>query len=145
METINKIQEELIQDFQTLGDGFEQYSYLIELSAMLPPLSEEKKTEERIVKGCQSHVWLDMYTEEGAFYFDADSDTFIIKGILYLLRRMFYGQPLAEVAEAEITLFAETELYATFENDRQKGISYVIGSMKEFAAEQSRSSLCKTQ
>lgn len=145
MKNINTIQKEFIQDFQTLGDGFEQYSYLVELSAMLPPLSEEKKTEERLVKGCQSHVWLDMYTEDGAFYFDADSDTFIIRGILYLLRRIFCGQPFAEVAEAEITLFTETELYATFENDRQKGIGYVIQSIKDYAREQERGPLGNPQ
>lgn len=145
MENINTIQKEIIQDFQTLGDGFEQYSYLIELAAMLPPLSEEKKTEKRLVRGCQSHVWLDMYTEDGAFYFDADSDTFIIRGILYLLRRIFNGQPCAEAAEAEITLFAETELYATFENDRQKGIGYVIQSIKDYAREQEMGPLGNSQ
>ncbi len=141
MNKIDEIQQELIQDFQTLGDGFEQYAYLIELSALLPPLPEDKKTDEAAVKGCQSHVWLDMKAEDGAFYVDADSDTFILKGILYLLRRMFQGQPLSDVANAKITLFTQTELMQTFENDRQKGIGYIIRTMQDFAA----GTLCKTQ
>lgn len=136
MNKIRAIEQELIQDFQTLGDGFEQYAYLIELSALLPPLPEDMKTDDRAVKGCQSHVWLDMRSEGGSFHVDADSDTFIIKGILYLLRRMFNGQPLAAVAEAEVTLFSETDLMETFENDRQKGIGYIIQTMQDFARNQ---------
>lgn len=135
MNEIERIQKELAQDFVSLGDGFEQYAYLIELSGMLPPLAPEKKTDDRAVRGCQSHVWLDMRADNGCFYVEADSDTYIIKGILYLLRRIFSGQPLSQVANADITLFSETELMETFESDRQKGIGYVIRTMQNFAAE----------
>ncbi len=135
MNNINQIQEELIRDFQSLGDRFDQYAYLIELAGMLPPLAPEKKTEDRVVKGCQSHVWLDMSVQNGTFHVDADSDTYIIKGILYLLRRMFEGQPLPEVADAVITLFSETELMETFETNRQNGIGHIIKTMQDFAAE----------
>lgn len=145
MSKIDSIQKELIKDFQALGDGFEQYAYLIELSALLPPLPDEKKTDERAVKGCQSHVWLDMRAGEGKFYVNADSDTFIIKGILYLLGRMFNGQPLDQVAESEIVLFSDTDLMETFESDRQKGIGYVIKTMKEFAKEHMDAPLCEPQ
>lgn len=134
MNEIERIQEELIRDFLSLGDGFDQYAYLIELSGMLPPLSAEKKTQDRVVRGCQSHVWLDMRKEDGRFHVEADSDTFIIKGILYLLRRMFEGQPLHLVACTAVTLFSKTELMETFESDRQKGIGYVIKAMQDFAA-----------
>lgn len=118
---------------QTLGDGFEQYAYLIELAALLKPLDEAKKTDEHAVKGCQSHVWLELRAENGLFYAEADSDTFIIKGILYLLQKMFNGQPLADVAATDISLFAETELMETFESGRRKGIGYVIREMQQFA------------
>ncbi|MBR4157549.1 MAG: SufE family protein [Oscillospiraceae bacterium] len=135
MDEIESVQRELIGEFQGLGDSFEQYAYLIELAALLPQLPPEKKTAERVVKGCQSHVWLDMRAENGVFRFDGDSDTFIIKGVLYLLRRMFDGQPLADVAAAKLTLFEETEIMETFETDRQKGIGYVVQTLQRFAAE----------
>ena len=136
MDEIERLQRELIGEFQGLGDGFEQYAYLIELSALLPSLPPEKKTEERAVKGCQSHVWLDMRAENGLFRFDGDSDTYILKGILYLLRRLFDGQPLAAVAAARLAIFSETEIMATFGPDRQKGIGHVVRAMQRFCAEQ---------
>ena len=134
MNEIERIQKELAEEIVSLGDSFEQYAYLIELAALLPPLPPEKRTEERVVKGCQSHVWLDMHDKNGVFYAEADSDTFIIKGILYLLQRMFNGQPCTQVAAADITLFDQTELMVTFEADRQKGIGYIIKTIKQFAA-----------
>ena len=82
MSEIETAQAALIREFQELGDGFEQYAYLIELAALLPPMAPEEKTEERLVRGCQSHVWLALRSENGRFYATADSDTFIVKGVL---------------------------------------------------------------
>lgn len=134
MDEIESVQRELIGEFQGLGDGFEQYAYLIELAGLLPPFPPEKKTDERAVKGCQSHVWLDMRAEDGLFFLEGDSDTYIIKGILYLLRRLFDGRPLGAVASARLTIFEETEIMATFGADRQKGIGYVVRTIRDFAA-----------
>jgi cysteine desulfuration protein SufE len=136
MSEIDVAQEALIREFQELGDGFEQYAYLIELAVLLPAMAEEEKTEERLVKGCQSHVWLALRSENGRFFVDADSDTFIVKGVLYLLKKLFDGQPLAEVAAAKVRFLEETEITATFGPDRQKGLGYVIAAMQRFAAEQ---------
>ena len=137
MNYIDTLQEQIVRDFQEMGDGFEQYAYLIELSVNLPALPEEKKTEDRLVKGCQSHVWLDMRAEDGIFSFDADSDTLILKGVLYLLRDIFNGQPLSEVAGTRVWFFEQTEIMATFDADRQKGIGYIIRELQHFAEEQS--------
>ena len=134
MNRIDALQEGIVRDFQELGDGFEQYAYLIELSVNLPPLAEERKTEDRLVKGCQSHVWLDMRAEEGRFCFDADSDTLILKGVLYLLREIFCGQTLDEAARARIWFFEQTEIMATFDADRQKGIGHIVRALQSFAA-----------
>lgn len=136
MNHIDTLQEQIVSDFQEMGDGFEQYAYLIELSVNLPALSEEKKTGDRLVKGCQSHVWLDMRAKDGIFSFEADSDTLILKGVLYLLRDIFNGQPLSEVAEARVWFFEQTEIMATFDADRQKGIGYIIRELQNFAREQ---------
>ena len=136
MSEIETAQTALIREFQELGDGFEQYAYLIELAALLPPMAPEEKTAERLVKGCQSHVWLALRSENGRFYATADSDTFIVKGVLYLLKKLFDGQPLAEVAAAKVRFLEETEITATFGPDRQKGLGYVIAEMQRFADEQ---------
>ena len=135
MNRIDELQEKIVSDFREMGDGFEQYAYLIELSVRLPGLAEERKIEERLVKGCQSHVWLDMRAENGVFDFDADSDTLILKGVLFLLRDIFSGQPLDAVANARVWFFEKTEIMATFDADRQKGIGYIIRAMQSFAAE----------
>ena len=135
MHEIETVQRRYIAEFNGIGDAFEQYAYLIELSALLPPLPPEKKTPERAVQGCQSHVWLDLHAEAGVFTFDADSDTYILKGVLYLLRQILGGAPLAEVAAAKITLFEETEIMATFEIDRQKGIGAILQAIRRFAVE----------
>lgn len=135
MNQINEIQEKIVSDFLEMGDGFDQYAYLIELSVQLRGLPEEKKTDDRLVKGCQSHVWLDMCMEDGAFFFDGDSDTLILKGVLFLLQDIFGGQPLEEVAKAKIWFFDQTEIMATFDADRQKGIGFIIRTMQDFASE----------
>lgn len=134
MGRIDELQQEIVDDFELMGDGFGQYSYLIELSVTLPPLPEEKKTEDRVVKGCQSHVWLDMRVENGVFSFDGDSDTLILKGVLVLLQSIFNGQPALEVAEAKVWFFEKTEIMATFDADRQKGIGYIIRTIQARAA-----------
>ena len=137
MSRIDERQDKIIRDFLEVGDAFDQYAYLIELSVMLPGLPEEKKTEDRLVKGCQSSVWLDMRAQNGIFEFDADSDTLILKGILYLLRDILNGQTAEEVARADIRFLAETDIMTTFGSDRQKGIGYITRKIKRFAAESS--------
>ena len=115
----------------------EFYAYLIELSVALPPLDEEHKTDDRLVKGCQSHVWLDMRVKDGAFSFNGDSDTLILKGVLYLLREIFNGEPPDAVAAAKARFLEQTEIMATFDADRQKGIGFIIRHIQRFAAEHS--------
>lgn len=135
MKTIDEIQKQIIDDFHEMGDSFEQYAYLIELSCTLPPMDDSQKTPERMVDGCQSHVWLDIRHEDGFFQFDADSDTLIVKGVLYLLEELFNGQNPEDVAKAEITFLRETAIMDTFESDRQKGIGYVLKTLQTKAAE----------
>ncbi len=133
MQTIQEIQSEIIRDFNEIGDGFDQYSYLATLSFQLPSLPEEKKTKERLVEGCQSRVWLDMERRDGRFYLAADSDTMIIRGILKLLTDLLSGQPLTDVAQAEITFLKETAIMESFALSRQKGIGYIIGAIRAAA------------
>lgn len=132
MKTINEIQDAIVADFQSIGDSFDQYSYLIELSCAHQGLDEAKKTEDNLVEGCQSSVWLDMRCENGLFYFSSDSNTLILKGVLYILEQMLCAQPLKDVAEADISFLQRTSILDTFESDRRKGIGFVIAKLKNY-------------
>ena len=102
MADIRALQDQIIRDFQRLEDPFDQYTYLLALSARLPVMSEERRAALTPVAGCQSHVWLDVRREGELLVFDADSDTMLIRGILCLLQQVLSHQPPAEVAEAEL-------------------------------------------
>lgn len=133
MRSIQEIQQDIISDFSEIGDSFDQYAYLIELSCAHVPMPEKDKTPDRVVEGCQSQVWLRTFHTDNMFSFSSDSNTLIIKGVLFLLEKILNGQTCADVANAEITFLQETEIMATFESDRQKGIGYVIKSLKKAA------------
>ncbi len=134
MESILEKEQRFIKDFNEIGDAFDQYAYLIELSCLLPPLPEELKTDKNVVAGCQSTVWLDIHIDGGVFNFASDSNTLIIKGVLYILQELFNGQPAAEVAAANLSFLHETAIMDTFESSRQKGIGHVIAQLRREAA-----------
>ena len=133
MNSITATQNEIVEEFEMMGDSFDQYSYLIELSCIFEPMDASLKTDDRLVDGCQSHVWLDVRAKDDLFSFDADSDTLIIKGVLFLLQRILCGQPPIEVANADIDFLARTSIMESFENDRRRGIGYVIETLKDAA------------
>lgn len=133
MPTIDELQREIVQDLNELGDSFDQYCYLVELSCRLPPMEPEEKTQERLVEGCQSKVWLALKAENGRFSMKADSSTQIVKGILKLLSDLFNGQPVEQVARAEITFLRDTLILDTFDSDRQKGVGSILKRIREFA------------
>ena len=135
MSAIGQIQDEIVAEFEMIGDGFDQYSYLIELSCIFVPMRAGLKTDDRAVRGCQSHVWLDIFQDgDGLFQFEADSDTLIIKGVLFLLQRTLCGQRPAEVASAEIDFLARTAIMETFGQDRRHGIGQVVRTLQQAAA-----------
>ena len=112
--TLSEKQNAMIAEINRLGDCFEQYSYLL------------VNIGETLVPGCQSKVWLSVRTVHGRVYFDADSDTLILKGVLQLLRELLWGEEISEVSALHITLFTETELAATFTSDRNTGVREII-------------------
>ena len=112
----------LKEEFSELEDGFERYSYLMELGGYLPPYPEEKRTPDHLVRGCQSQVWIHCYTRDGRFFFDADSDTYIIKGVLLLLQDLLSDLPVQEAANANLELIQELGLENEFSDTRQKGL-----------------------
>lgn len=130
MNGIDRALDELKAEFSEFEDGFERYSYLVELAALLPPYPEEKRTEDRLVRGCQSRVWLELTPRDGRFYFEADSDTLIIKGVLALLRDLLWGQPVEAVAAVKLNLLPAIGLTESFSSERQKGIGYIINRLQ---------------
>ena len=123
------------EEFSDLEDGFERYSYLCELGSYLPPYPEDKRTENHLVKGCQSQVWVNCYTKDGLFFFDADSDTFIIKGVLVLLQDLLCELPVKEAAAANIDLLMHLGLQGEFSDVRQKGLRAAFIMIKNAAKE----------
>ena len=123
----------LREEFSEFEDGFERYSYLVEIAGMLPPMAEELHTDENLVRGCQSHVWVSTEVKDGRFFFEADSDTLIIKGVLLLLQDLLCGVPLEEAASIELDVLADAGLTAEFSDERQKGIGFVMRKLREDA------------
>ena len=134
MDEIAAEQEAILEEFRQLGDPFACYSYLLGLAGLLPPCPEEVKIPENAVRGCQSHVWLRSRAENGCFRFHADSDTYILKGMLYLLMNVLDGRRLEDAAEAELYFWKDPLLLEGFDDHRQKGIGYVAAALQRQAA-----------
>ena len=135
MDELAAEQEAILEEFRQLGDPFACYSYLLGLAALLPPCPDEVKVPENAVAGCQSHVWLRGWAEDGRFRFHADSDTYILKGVLYLLMNVLDERPLEAAARAKLYFWRDPLLLGSFDDHRQKGIGYVAAELQRQAAE----------
>ena len=102
MQTINEIQEEILEDFDMFEDWMQKYEYLIDLGKDLPSIEERHKIEDNLIKGCQSRVWLHAEEQNGNIIFSADSDAIMTKGIIALLIRVLSGQSANNIANADL-------------------------------------------
>ena len=132
--SIEERQDDIVADFLSIDDPLSQYEYLLEFAAALPALDEAPKTDENLVEGCQSQVWLVLEDRGGRLGLQADSDTLIVRGVLQLLVQVVDGQPLEDVAQATIDFPARADLMATFNDARRKGVGSIIATIKAFAA-----------
>ena len=133
MPSIQDIQSEIVDDFSFLPQWEERYAYLIELGQKMPPMPQEHKTEENIVRGCQSTVWLHKACQGGVLQLEADSDSLIVKGLAALLMRVYSGQTAEDAATAELTFFDETGLNKHLSSQRTNGLMAMIDEIKKFA------------
>ena len=133
MNTINSIQNEIIDDFRLLEDPFDQYAYLLKLSSFLPVMSDEDRASCYEVKGCQSHVWLRTCSDNGLFKMEAESDTMLIRGLLYLIKKVVSGQNVKDVSECELYFLSDSGLAGSLNADRRKGMGYIVQEIKERA------------
>ena len=133
METsmdINKIQEEIISEFEMFDDWMEKYEYLIELGKDLPIIAEELKTEDRLIEGCQSKVWLNAALIDGEMSFSADSDAIITKGIIGLLIRVMNHQKPEIIASNDLFFIKEIGLQEHLSPSRSNGLVGMVKRMK---------------
>ncbi|MBQ1850990.1 MAG: SufE family protein [Paludibacteraceae bacterium] len=128
---INEKQDQIIEDFSAFEEWFDKYSYLIELGNSLDILPEEKKTEENIIRGCQSRVWLDAEQKpDGNVIFKGDSDAVIVKGILSLLISVMSDQPAADIAGADLYFIERIGLKEHLSPTRSNGLLAMVKQMK---------------
>jgi len=128
--TLQEKQEEVIEDFAIYDDWMEKYEYLIELGKDLPKIAEDKKTEDRIIEGCQSKVWLDATFEEGKMHFTADSDAIITKGIIGLLIRVMDNETPEEILKNELFFIDRIGLHEHLSPTRSNGLASMVKKMK---------------
>ncbi|MFT5306432.1 MAG: cysteine desulfuration protein SufE [Sphingobacteriales bacterium] len=130
---IKEIEQEIIDDFEFLGDWTDRYQYIIEQGKALAPLANDFKIEGNRIKGCQSQVWLVATLEGNKIVYQADSDAAIVKGLVALLVRVFSYQNPDEVVEAPVDFIEKIGMKEHLSPTRSNGLSEMINQIKKFA------------
>lgn len=133
MMTIKEVQEEIIDEFSMFEDWMQRYEYIIELGKTLPLIDEQYKTDENIIKGCQSKVWLHAEQRDGKLAFTADSDAILTKGIIAILIRVFSGKTPEEILDADTRFLDEIGLKEHLSPTRANGLVSMIKQIKMYA------------
>ena len=130
---IQAIQEEIIDEFSMFDDWDERFQYVIDLGKSLPLIDEKYKTEDNIIKGCQSKVWLHADEEEGKLIFTADSDAIITRGIIAILIRAFSHQKAKDILDADTGFIDQIGLKEQLSPTRANGLVSMIKQIKLYA------------
>ena len=133
MSSIKEIQEEIIEEFAMYEDWMQRYEYMIELGKSLPMIKEQYKTEDNIIKGCQSKVWVHAELEDDKLVFTADSDAIITKGIIAILVRAFSNQRPKDIIDADTGFIDEIGLKEHLSPTRANGLVSMIKQLKLYA------------
>ena len=133
MSTIQEIQTEIIEDFAMFDDWMQKYEYLIDLGKELSPIDEKYKTEDNLIRGCQSRVWLHAEHTDGKIIYTADSDAIMSKGIVAILINVLSGQSPSEIANAKLDFINEIGLKEQLSPTRANGLVSMIKQMKIYA------------
>lgn len=131
--TIEAIQEELIDEFSMFDDWMQRYEYMIDLGKSLPIIEEDQKTDDKLIKGCQSKVWLHAELKDEKVIFTADSDAIITKGIIAILIRTFSNQTPEAILEANTNFIDEIGLKEHLSPTRANGLVSMIKQLKLYA------------
>ena len=133
MMTIELIQDEIIEEFSMFDDWMQKYEYMIDLGKSLPLINEKNKTDDRLIKGCQSKVWLDAQLKNGKINYTADSDAIITKGIIAILLRVFSNQTPDAILSANTDFIDEIGLKEHLSPTRANGLVSMIKQLKIYA------------
>ncbi len=136
--TITEIQNTIIEDFSFLENWEDRYEYMIDLGKSLPLIDPQYKTDEYLIKGCQSQVWLHADYQEGKVFFTADSDAIITKGIVALLVRVYSGHTPEEILAAKTDFIDQIGLKEHLSPTRANGLVSMLEQMKRYALLQAK-------
>ena len=131
--SLKQIQDEIIEEFSIFNDWLDKYDYLIELGNELPQIDPEYKTEEYLINGCQSKVWLNADYKDGKIWYHADSDAIIVRGIVALLVKALNGQPPEEIIGNDLYFIDEIGLKQNLSPTRSNGLVAMVKKMKTYA------------
>lgn len=133
--TINQLQDEIIEEFETLGDDWmDRYQLLIDLGGEQEPLDEKDKTEQNLIEGCQSRVWVVATMEDGRMRLKAESDALIVKGIVSLLVRILDNHTPEEVLSAELYFIDRIGLRDHLSPTRSNGLLAMVRQIRAYAS-----------
>lgn len=133
MQTIEDIQQEIIDEFSIYEDWMDKYSLIIEYGNSLEKLADKYKTPENIIQGCQSRVWLQTDYRNGKLYFQAESDAIIVKGLLALVLKIFNERTPVEIINADLRFMKEIGLKDHLSPTRSNGLLSVIKQIRYYA------------
>lgn len=131
--SINEIQDAIVEEFSVFDDWMDRYQQLIEYGKDLPPIDERKRTEQYLIQGCQSKVWLDAELRDGKVYFTADSDAIITKGIVSLLIKVLSGRTPDEILNTDLYFIDKIGLKENLSPTRSNGLVAMIKQMRMYA------------
>ncbi len=130
--SINEIQDQIVEEFELFDDWADKYEYIIDLGKKLRPFPEEEKTEENIIKGCQSRVWLNAKMEGENLVFEADSEAIIVKGLVSMLIRVLSNHKPKDIANAELYFIDKIGMTSHLAQTRSNGLASMAKQMKNY-------------
>lgn len=133
MKTINELQDEVIEEFSDFDDWMDKYQLLIDLGNEQEPLGEKYKTEQNLIDGCQSRVWLQADMEDGNVVFQAESDALIVKGIIALLIKVVSGHTPDEILNSDLYFIEKIGLKEHLSPTRSNGLLAMVKQMRMYA------------
>lgn len=133
--SLEESKQSIIDDFSMFDEWLDKYEYIIELGKKLDSFPENKKTDDRLIKGCQSRVWLDWEVKNGKLYFTADSDAIITKGIISLLISVYSGRSAEEIAGDDFSFLEKLGLKENLSPTRANGLESMVETIKRTAKE----------
>jgi len=137
IKTLKEAEDEVVDSFSMYDEWLDKYEYLIDLGKNLAPYPDSSKTDDRLIKGCQSRVWLDYQMKDGKLWFTADSDAIITKGIISLLVSIYSGRTPEEIASSDFSFIEKIGLKENLSPTRANGLVSMIATIKAVALENS--------